>query len=76
MTSQTVPWRVINVSCQSETQKHLLHNISDANREVDNLTKRKVMLMLVCYLPLAAIHTTGLFLSITHGIKQLRHILN
>ncbi len=52
------------VSCRPVTllQKHLLHNISDANREAENLREREVMLTLVCYLPLAVINLTGLLL--------------
>ncbi len=41
-------------------QKHLFHNISDANGEVENLTEREVTLMLVCYLPVSAVRPTGL----------------
>ncbi len=61
-TSWTVQRWMINVSCQSEMQKHLLHNIADANREAENLTERQATFTLVCYLPLAAILSTDLLL--------------
>ncbi len=53
---------MINVSFQSEMQNHLLHNISDATREVKNLTEREVTLTLGCFLARAVVHLIAAFL--------------
>ncbi len=56
-----ITWFNLVVKRKANTPK-LHHNISKANRKLENLTEREVTLLLICYLALEAIHLTAPFL--------------